>query len=145
MTERWYWHDFLKQSKSGAVDDVARSVSINLGCPVTILLKAYEFNRIHEPDKESGVPVDSLELRLDTNKEDLYTVLKGSKILKPLNVSHNVAEMANILEEKKEFSFFWIDVMIGVLLRYKGIKQDDEWGAEEIWHKALKPWLPFVH
>ncbi|HNQ63900.1 MAG TPA: hypothetical protein PLA81_03365 [Syntrophorhabdaceae bacterium] len=144
MTERWYWHEFLKQSKSGAVDDMARSVSMNSGFPVTIFLKAYEFNRIHEPDKESGIPFDSLEFRLDPNKEGLHAALRGSKILKQVNASRDVAEMANILDDKKEFSFFWIDVMIGVLLHYKGTNQDSEWGAEEIWHKALKPWLPFV-
>jgi hypothetical protein len=145
MTERWYWREFLNQSKNGAVDETARLISVNSESPVTIFLKAYEFNRIREPDKEPGIPVDVLGLSLDLNKDSLRTTLKGSNILKSLNVSRNVAEMANLLEKGNDFTFFWIDMMIGVLLRYESKEQNSEWGAKEIWYKALEPWLPFVH
>lgn len=145
MTQQWYWQEFLKQSKDGALDRTARLISQKSKCTVTIFLKTYEFKRVHEPDKEPGIPFDALEFSLEPGKDNINTTLQGRKILKPLNISRNIAELGDLLEKTKDFAFFWIDVMIGIQLTYGNNEQNDGWNAKEIWDNALKPWLSFAH
>ncbi|HOD79339.1 MAG: hypothetical protein BWX92_02773 [Deltaproteobacteria bacterium ADurb.Bin135] len=145
MTNLWYWKEFVNHAKNGRIDDKTRLISLNSKCHTIVFLKAYEFNRIHEPDKNPNIPVDSLEFYLDHKQNHLCVENQSNKTLKPLNESQSINEIVDILENDKNFRFFWIDIMIGTTLYYSDEEKKGGWEAREIWYQLLEPWPPFVH
>ncbi|MBC7261697.1 MAG: hypothetical protein H5T63_06755 [Chloroflexi bacterium] len=55
----------------------------------------------------------------------------------------NLPDLARRLETMKDLDFFWLNLMIGIRLQY-GTATTGDWGAPEIWHHALQPWLPWI-
>ncbi|MGH2524141.1 MAG: hypothetical protein ACRDH2_16665, partial [Anaerolineales bacterium] len=65
------------------------------------------------------------------------------EILAQLHTCANLQELAQRLETLKDIEYYWLDLLIGICVKY-GTTTSGSWGAAEIWHNALEPWSPWV-
>jgi len=65
-------------------------------------------------------------------------VQEGQGVLSKLSHATNVSELSKQLTAIDDLRFYWVDLVIGVRLKYAD-KQG--WLSSDIWEKALKPWI----
>lgn len=138
MGNDWFWHIFLKQISEGAIGQIIEKVCKDTDSEVRILIEANEFNKVPEPDTKRYIPSDTAEFSFFPARSSHWKIIqKGQGVLSKLSQTNNLSEFGNQLAKNDDLRFFWIDLVIGVRLKYAD-KQG--WLSSEIWEKALKPW-----
>lgn len=155
MQSGWYWFEFLRQAKNGALNPALRQVLERSGCPVFVWLDAYAFNRMS--DRENGAQTaeaddgeaydskadDSVEFVVRSANLQFELTKQANQVLSPLNECAKLQELAQHLEVQQELRWYWVDLLVGIRLRY-GTASVGTWGAAEIWRNALEPWTSWV-
>lgn len=143
MHADWYWHSFLQHAQGGRLDDALKQVLESSNCPICILVDAYEFNKVPEPDTEDRFSHDSVQFTIPSLELEFQLSKPGKEILSQFNTSPHIRSLARQLGSTKDLHFFWLDLHIGILLEY-GNQERGSWDAAEIWHNALDPWNAWV-
>lgn len=152
MDETWYWYNFLSDACGSVLDTPMRAILERTPGTLTVHLDLYDFN--HLPDLETGEhsPDDQLTFAVHTADVETGRALSFEQtgeaygILTPLNEATNMADLASRILTLREIGWYWINWRIGTCIRYGGgiTPQDTAWGAKELWHNVLEPWLPWV-
>jgi len=143
MHKDWYWHSFIFQTKAEKMDSAVREVLLRSGRPIIMSMDVYGFNQVPEPDTERLPPYDLIEFVVQSQDGKFRLGRPGSEILAQLNSCASLSELAQRLEELKDLEYFWVNLVIGIRLRY-GTDADGSWKSAEIWHRALEPWNSWV-
>jgi len=141
MSSDWFWHTFLKQASNGLFDKTIEQVCNNTETEIRILVEINEFNKVPEPDTERHVPSDTIEFSVFPANQQWRLVQEGQGLLSKLNQITNVSELSKQLAAIDDLRFYWVDLVIGVRLKY-GDKEG--WLSSDIWEKLLKPWVAFL-
>ena len=151
MQNDWYWHKFLQHAKAGSLEPALRQLLERSECPVVVWLDAYAFNRVPEREGEAHLveedkPQHDDAIEFVVRRQDMRFELskQANHVLSPLNNCTDLSQLAQRLETLQELHWFWINLLIGIRLRY-GARSTGDWGAAEIWRNALQPWMPWVH
>lgn len=139
LRPNWYWHNFLDEAEKGKLDKPLQEMLEESGCPV--------FGWIDFTGAFGLQRDDLVELSIRSPDLRFEVVSKGNNILSPLNLSTDMRDLANrlrTLEKQKEFCRGWVNLLIGIRLRY-GNDEEGTWSASDIWSKVLQPWLDWVH
>jgi len=143
MESGWYWSEFLQAAQDGQFAEPMRHVLARSGLPLIVHLSLFEFNNV--PDFETGERNPNDELAFLVASDNLsfgqYTTADGA--LSALNDARTLSELAAGLSGLEEMSWYWINLRIGVRVRYR-TGEPGEWGAEEIWNRSLQPWVRWV-
>jgi len=143
MQTDWYWHEFVRHVENGEIEETLQQVLEYSQCPVCVSMAVYEFNHVPEPDTDRQAPYDRLAFSIPSHDVRFQLLQPGTKILEQFNTSNNLREMMQHLEVLKDLHYFWIDLLIGVRLRYS-TGTTGTWGRDKIWHNALEPWNPWI-
>jgi hypothetical protein len=139
----WYWHELLGEVQEGKLAEPMRAVLDRSGLPLLVYLSLYEFNNV--PDFETGQtkPNDRLTFVADDDDLHFHQTVEAAGVLAPLNGARDLRDLSARIADLGDISWYWVNFMIGVCLSYRG---DDpgEWGAPDIWKRALEPWVPCV-
>jgi len=143
MGPNWFWNDFLNAARGGVLDAPMRVVHERAGVPLRIYLNLYEFN--HVPDPETGInaPDDQLEFVIRDDDLGFTPVVEGKDVLAPLNRAVNLQDLVGHFIGLEKMTWYWVNWMIGVHVQYSTDDTGD-WGAADLWHNALEPWLRWV-
>jgi len=143
MEPNWFWHDFLNAARGGVLDVPMRTIIERTGAPLQVYLNLYEFN--HAPDPETGenAPDDWLEFVVHEDDLGFTPVFEGQDVLAPLNSVANLPDLVGRFIGLEKMTWYWINWMIGTYVQYSTDDTGD-WGATDLWHKALEPWLRWV-
>jgi hypothetical protein len=143
----WYWYKFLARAESGESETPFREVLGRSGCSITVAVDVYEFNRVPETAEERQRPDDMIEYIIGSAgsaNRRFEPIVEGAKVLSALNECTDLCDLACRLRDMPDLNWYWINLVIGIKLRY-GDESIGTWGAGEIWHNALEPWLDWVH
>lgn len=145
MRADWYWHEFLLHARNGEIDPTLRQVLERSQCPLWVWIDVYEFNRVQEldTDRYRRGPDDWVEFTIYAQDTKFILAQPGRKVLAQLNTCANIRELAQLLETLEDLRFFWVNLQVGVRLRY-GTESEGFWNALEIWGNALEPWIPSI-
>lgn len=143
MESDWYWYRLLQYAEDGSLGQPIKRTIDDSQCPVWLYLETYEFNQIPKLDSDRKSPNDSIVFATNSAGTELAISRPGKKILSQLNECRNFRELARQLSAMEDSPYFWINLVIGIHLQY-GNEAIGEWGAEEIWHNALEPWITWV-
>lgn len=144
MTPQWYWHEFLNEVQGGVFDGVLRDVGQRTGLPVVVRLELSELS--HVPDVTGYRPQivdDALEFTVREAGGSLERVEAARNILAPLNEAQHLRDLVWPIIGLRNPTWYWIDWLMGVRVDY-GAPDVEGWGAAELWHNALEPWLRWV-
>ena len=144
MMPQWYWYEFLNDVQGGVFDGPMRDVGKRTGLPVFVRLELYELN--HVPDMASPVRQscdDALEFTVRETDCSLELVGAAEEHLGGLNGALNVRDLVWRTVALPKATWTWVDWLMGVRVDYDA-GTGAGWGAAELWHKALEPWLPWV-
>lgn len=144
MMPGWYWHEFLNDVQGGVFDGAMRNVIRRSGLPVVVRLELYELN--HVPDMSYLVRPscdDSLEFTVREADCSLELVDAADARLAGLNGALNLRDLVWRVVALPKATWVWIDWLMGVRVGYNA-DGDAEWGAAELWHNVLEPWLRWV-
>ncbi len=141
----WFWHEFVRRVRDREVELTIAEVLERSRGPVVICVDAYHFNHIPKEDSEHplSAPDDWTEFLVHSKEDNLHVGQPGSEILAQLKTCIDISELIERIQAMKDLDFYWIDVFIGVRLQY-GTTTTGNWGASEIWNKALQPWATWV-
>jgi hypothetical protein len=144
MQPNWYWFEFLRRAQAGELDAPVRDVMERSKLPVIVSMDLWEFNHAPMPDEEPGAPDDYIEFAIRSKDLQFETAMKGTKILRQVNECVNLRELAQHFDGWEEIDWYWVDLFIGIRLRY-GNEETGTWRAAQIWRNALEPWATWVH
>lgn len=144
MHDGWYFKKFLHLAKKGGIDATIHGIALHCGEPVCILVKAYEFNRVPALNADPGAPYDSVEFSVDRRTGALEVQKRAMRILEGLNTCTKFNEIAKKLEAQRDFDFFWIDCLIGIIPGSGKKATGGSLVVEDICEKALLPWLSCI-
>ncbi len=143
MGPNWLWHDFLNAARGGVLDAPMRAVMERTGEPLHIYLNLYEFNHVPDPDADGNVPDDQLEFSVRGDDLSFTPTVEGKDVLVPLNRATNLQDLVGHFIGLEKMTWYWSNWMIGTYVRYSTDDTGD-WGAADLWHNALEPWLRWV-
>jgi hypothetical protein len=142
MQKNWYWHEFVRIARKGDFDEIAPKVAALSDSFLWCLIKVTEVNHAPRFDEERGLPKDKMEFAIDGAGR--FTIKQPARnVLTSFNESESIADLSEIFFNSKDLDYYWIDFLMGVLLGY-GSQQKSAWGAEEVWNRALEPWISYV-
>ncbi|MGC9467730.1 MAG: hypothetical protein ACP5HS_04005 [Anaerolineae bacterium] len=143
MGPSWFWSRFLNDALAGAFETPLREIMARSGRSVQTTLELYHLN--HAPGPRTGHPPDDrLVFTVDETTLRLRPDELAEEELAPLTTASDLRELALWVEGMQDLWWFWIDVHIGISLRY-GDEETGDWGAADLWNKALAPWMSWVH
>jgi hypothetical protein len=143
MESNWYWHEFINNAKNNIYDEPVKEVIGLSGCQIWVTITANEFNEVPEPDTEIKSPHDYVQFSIHSQDPKLKLEQQGQKLLSEFNECKGINEIVQISEAMEGLSFFWINLYIGIQLKY-GTDKEGTWSAADIWHNALEPWEPWT-
>ncbi len=144
MKPNWYWHEFLRKLKDGSYKDTITEALMVSKCPIVISIDAIEFNKVKQFDSEANyTPYDNVKFSIGRPSLKLKLIEPAKKILSDFNNCGSFQRLSDYFDDIHGQDFFWIDFHIGVILNYDSQAQT-KWGASDIWHKVLEPWLQWI-
>lgn len=144
MTDKWRWHDLVRAAGAGELDPLVQTVAERSGRPVVANLDMWAVNHPPALDEEPVAPDDWYELVVaPAGATDQEAWRPDGRLLRPLRGSTGIAEMAQRLEALDGLGYYWLDLSIGVWLRY-GDQETGAWGAEELWRDVFHSWNAWV-
>lgn len=143
MGPGWYWYELVEEAQAGKLAEPMRAVLGRSGLPLVVYLSLYEFNNV--PDYETGQtkPDDRMEFVAYVDDLLFEQTREAAGVLAPLNGARDLRDLAARIANLEDISWYWVNFMIGICLRYRGDDPGD-WGAADVWKKALEPWMPWV-
>lgn len=144
MQPGWFWFDFVRHAEAGELDAPLREVVERSGLPVIVSVDLWEYRDAEDRYRLTRDPYDNLEFAI-TAAEPSFDIQSRShtEILQGLDESTSLGELARGLEERKQLDWFWVNLFVGVKLRY-GDEETGTWGARDIWRNAMEPWADWV-
>ncbi len=143
MDASWFWSRFLSDALAGAFAAPLQEMSACSKSPVWITLNLYHLDRA--PGPRAGYPPDDrLTFAVDATTLALKPQELGEEELAPLTTASSLRELALWIESIEDLWWFWIDVYIGLRLRYAP-EDHHGWTATDLWERALAPWAHWVH
>lgn len=139
----WFWHEFLKDALSGALDPPMRTIHERAGVQLRVYVNVYEFNHVPDPETGANVPDDQLEFIVGEGDLDFTSVLKGKDVLAPLNNAKNLPDLIASFVGLKSMNWYWSNWLIGTYVQYSADDTGD-WNAADLWYRLLEPWVPWV-
>lgn len=139
----WFWYRFLNDALGGAFDAPLRTSLERTGGPLLVHLDLYHFNDRSVAGQVQ--PDDRLTFALRDAELVLHPVEPPDDELTFLNYPMQLKDLALQIESLEGVSWYWIDLLIGVHLRYDTPEAPEVWDAAALWHNALAPWLPWAH
>lgn len=143
MQPTWAWFDFVQNAKAGLLDEPIGEVLQRSRCPVVLSMDLWEFNRAPTEEQDPGAPDDYLEFTVASPDLQFESAVEGRKILRELNHTGCLTELAERFNSWDELDWYWIDLFIGIRMKY-GTEQTGTWRARQFWHNALEPWAEWV-
>lgn len=139
MTATWRWHEFIAAAAGGRVESTIVKTGRLSGRPVVVRLDAWPFNSA--PDFDEDVLPSEETLRLVSGPAALHSepALVTGSLFRPLADCVSLQEMASSFQQLDGLDYFWVDLTIGVSLRFGNVSSG-QWGAAKLWHDALEPW-----
>ncbi|MGC9520851.1 MAG: hypothetical protein ACP5HG_03085 [Anaerolineae bacterium] len=145
----WFWYRFLNDSLGGVLDAPMREVLQRVGQPLVISLDLYTFDHTRAPAPDGDwshlYPDDRLTYVLKDESLMLSLAEGAENELARLNQAGHLRELVLQIEAMQDLKWYWIDVYLGVRLRYATEPSEGQWSAAKLWHSALEPWLRWVH
>jgi hypothetical protein len=144
MDASWYWPRFSREAQAGALDEVIQIVMERTGLPVFVYFSLYHLNHLPDPETGEQRPDDQIGFLIRDSTLAFNRRYEAKNELSPLNEGTDLGDAIRRVEALPNLEWNWINLLIGVQVRYS---EDDtgDWGAREIWHNVLEPWLPWVH
>ena len=139
----WRWHDLVYWASEGKVDKIVEQVCDLSQTSVRVLVEIHAFNEVPEPDSERTAPSDAIEFEIAFSDSRWRLIRPGQSTLAKFNRTVSIADLMEGIIDEKDLDYFWMDMVIGVRLRY-GDGLSPGWNASDIWAKALQPWVEFV-
>jgi len=143
MRDAWYRRELIKQAASGALDKVAHVVCEKAQTDKRFLIEIYHFKNLPAHDTQRSGPTDTVEFSVSFRSPQWRLLQPSVGILSKLNDADGVSDLAQRISNMKDLDFHWVDLTIGVRLRY-GEGYQKGWGAADIWERALQPWLSLI-
>jgi hypothetical protein len=141
----WYWFEFLDCAKNGQLDAALRDVISRSQCPAFVYAEVWQFNRVQDRDSGSNKPDDTAVFAIRSETLQFELEQGGNEVLSSLDDCQNLRELAERFGVTQEFRWYWVNLFIGIEMLYRSAESTGAWGAAEIWHNALEPWLDWVH
>lgn len=143
----WFWYRFLSDSMAGAFDAPMRAIMARTDQAVTVDLVLYYFDRYPDPGSHLGLqtPDDHMTFEVGAASLKLQVVREGGEILEPLVSATSVRDLVLHIEGVPDLTWYWIDVHLCIKAWFGDETSPGTWDAEDLWDKALVPWLPWVH
>lgn len=148
MDGSWFWRNRLVGDVfAGTFDAPIRSVMAATDQPLLVSLELTRFDAL--PEFGNPVPArypdDRLVFRIRQDGQALSPVVLPEHELSPLASSMALRDLIMHVEALPDLWWAWIDLQIGVQIVYGHEDSPDAWDAEQLWTRALAPWLPWVH
>lgn len=151
MRKDWLWLQFLDDLKNGRVESTIAHVEKNAFVPVVIRFSGGYLDGAPDSDPyESLLKNDIYLLQYSTEPTDLRLIdsKPHAKLFTDLENTTTFKDLLSFINRMDDDDFLWLDILIGILLRYKDIEnmpenEREEWTAEMIWDKVLKHFLPW--
>lgn len=144
MQPNWFWYGFLQHADKGELDAPLREVAERSGLPVIVSVDLWEYRDAEDRYRLERGPYDNLEFAV-TEAEPSFSIQSWchTEVLQGLDDCTNLGQLARGLEERTQLDWFWVNLFIGVKLRY-GDEHTGTWRARDIWRKAMEPWAEWV-
>jgi len=144
MQPGWFWFRFLGHAEDGELDAPLRETLERSGLPAIVCVELWEYRDAEDRYRLTRGPYDNLEFTV-TAAEPSLTVQSHSQteVLQDLDECTSLGQLARGLEEGKQLDWFWVNLFIGVKLRY-GHEETGTWRAPDIWLNAMAPWEPWT-
>ncbi|MCU0520827.1 MAG: hypothetical protein MUF84_09060 [Anaerolineae bacterium] len=143
MQSTWLWYRFLNDAVGGLFDPPLRTVLTRSGQPVTIDLDLYRAESVPAAIAARVLPDDRLSFVVLDDTLLLHPVRIASDELSELNDAATLRELVLRIESVRDLPWYWLVTSIGIQVAYGD--EDGDWDAGDLWHRALEPWLPWVH
>jgi len=155
----WTWFTFLEGLVDGGVARAARMVGEETDNPVILEVSAwytssptdFEPHPLLDPETlaaECRSPLDGGRVWFAVVGEELEKLEERciKDVMVPVVACRRLANLSKALRSTRQFSWTWIDIYIGTLvsLAPSGQASTGYWGASDIWHKLIRPWLPWI-
>lgn len=153
MTPNWTWHRWLQDLQTHRVSDVVKNVARISVVPVEFRIDG---SHVSGPDFDRSettpkYPTDVYHLRWKPNATEFEFVGADRKanVLDELSEAMSFADLYRVLEGLGRNPWLWIDVFVALQLEIKQggvipVESEHSWGAERIWGKFLRHFLPWV-
>ncbi|MBN1247616.1 MAG: hypothetical protein JXC32_08145 [Anaerolineae bacterium] len=136
LRSNWYWFQFLEEAGCDALSDPIKTILKRSGCRVHVMVGLLSFG--------GGYQTVEFEIRTPTVTFDKTEGSAGT--LEGLLKSEDLPDLVKRIKGLSDDVVFrrgWVNVTTGIRARY-GSAEANGWGAREIWHDALEPWMPWV-
>ncbi len=145
MQPSWFWHRFLNDTLGGLINTPLRALLERSEQPLTIELDLYRADSVPAPDRGDVWPDDHMAFAILDEGLLLHPIELARAELKPLSEAATLRELVLQIEGVPKLTWYWINVRIGVQVSYGAPDAKDAWDAPELWHRAMEPWLPWLH
>lgn len=140
----WFWFDFRRHAQEGELDAPLREVVERSGLPVIVSIDLWEYRDAEDRYRLTRGPYDNLEFAVAAADPSLSGQSRSqTEVLQGLDECTTLGQLARGLEERRELDWIWVNLFIGVKLRY-GDEQTGTWRARDIWRNAMEPWAEWV-
>ena len=145
MQQGWFWFDFLRHAEDGHLDTPVKEVVDRSRLPVIVSVELWEYRDAEARYTLTRGPYDRLEFAVTAEKPSLGVQSRSqTEVLQDLDECTSLGELARGLEERSALDWIWVNLFIGLKLRY-GDEKTGTWRARDIWRNAMEPWEPWIH
>ena len=145
MQPNWFWSRFVSHAEEGELDAPLREVVERSGLPVIVSVDLWEYRDAEDRYRLTRGPYDNLGFAVTAAEPSLSVQSRSqTEVLQDLDECTSLGELARRLEQRSELDWIWVNLFIGVKLRY-GDEASGTWRARDIWYSAMEPWEPWVH
>jgi len=160
IDEHWAWFDFLKGLEDGSIARAVQVVAQATNKPVILEISAGYPGSPGDFEPHSLLQCGELEEEECRSEADggLVGFTVGGDALEkleercirdvmvPVVECRRLSELPRAFQSTSELPWAWIDVYIGTLILLAPDAQVARtyWGASEIWHKLLHPWVRWI-
>jgi hypothetical protein len=143
MQPTWYWRRLLNEVQAGVLDAPIQTILERSGQPVVVEIEVFRFNQIPEPDIVYPWPDDRVTYEIADATLEMAQTEEAGTLLEPLDDVTRLEALIPRIEMLPKLSWYWVNLRIGIHVRY-GSRDRGDWSADELWRRALEPWLPWV-
>jgi len=156
----WAWFAFLEGLKDSTVSHAAQLVAEGSNNQVILEISAgyptspddfdpYSLLDYEElSDEGCRSPIDGGLVWFTVVGDELNKLEERCirDIMAPIVTCRRLSDLPMAFQRSKQLPWAWIDIFIGTLV---SVVPNDQmpsgcWGASDIWHKLLRPWLPWI-
>lgn len=151
MHPDWLWFRFLDDLKNGRVESAIVHIGKQLSIPVAIRFSGGYLDGAPDTEPyESLLKNDICLLQYDAESDGFQLVdsKPQAKLFTDLENVTTFNELVLFINKMNENDYLWLDILIGISLRYKDLEKiasfdKEEWDEEVIWDRFLKHFLPW--